>query len=232
MTLWVKWCFGHCLSISILRWGWRWLPGPAMVGRLLCWVVCSHRFILLYRSQTFCLHQSQRFYVSPYARSENNIEVFLCVRLHVSSVAEQNPLSCFFSRSVLSFSRICQGPLGRGRGRGQEQHPNLPTCAAYRLCLGGGGAGSPSSPSYHGTGDILQASSYSGEKNAWGKHLLSQKFSMTVSFAAGLFFHPSPHKEVNKCLLFFLFPYGLFTGFCLCAYECSLALTAVRELFY
>lgn len=162
-----------------------------------------------------------------------SVSVFLCVCLHVSTVAEQNPHLWFFCRSRLSFFRACQGPLGRGRG--QEQHPNLPACTTYRLRLGGGGwrwHWQPQQPQLpwhwrHSPGFFIFR-----EKNARGKHLLSQKFGMTVSFAAGLFFHPSPHKEVNKCLLFFLFPYGLFTGFCLCVYECSLALTAVRELFY
>ena len=77
-----------------------------------------------------CMHAVRILYKSFW--------VFLCVRLYVSSVAEQNPHLRFFSRN-LSFFRVCQGPLGCGHGRGQEQHPNLPTCTAYRLCLGGGG---------------------------------------------------------------------------------------------
>lgn len=128
MTLWVKWCFGHCLSISILRWGWRWLPGPAMVGRLLCWVVCSHRFILLYRSQTFCLHQSQRFYVSPYARSENNIEVFLGLSVCTSACQ----LSCWAKSSLMFFFQKCA-----------QLFPHLPGSSRPRARKGAGAASKP-----------------------------------------------------------------------------------------
>lgn len=153
--------------------------------------------------------------------------LFVCTSICQLSSWAKSSLNVYF-RNLLSFCHICQGPAGCGLGRGQEQHPNLPTCATFRLCLGGGGC-LPQLPWHwrHSPGFFIFL-----QKNAWGKHLLLQKFGMTVSFAAGLFFQPSPDKEVNKCLLFFLFPYGLFTGFCLCVYECSLALTAVRELFY
>lgn len=83
----------------------------------------------------------------------------------------------YFPINLLSFFNVCQCPLSYRWGRGQVQHPNLPTWASYSLCVwvaeGGGTAGSHRSPSFHGTEDILQPFSYSTKKkSAQGKHLL------------------------------------------------------------
>lgn len=156
----------------------------------------------------------------------------MCAHLSVSSAAEPNPHFWTFDINPLSFSASAEANAD-GEGAGAAGSPANP-CRMKAVPGWQGAAAVLAAPASPVT---MALPTFSGllhipRKNAWGKHLLSQKFGMTVSFATGLFFHPSPHKEVNKCLLFFLFPYGLFTGFCLCVYECSLALTAVRELFY
>lgn len=93
---------------------------------------------------------------------------FLCVPLYANLVSEQNPhLSFFFPRNLLSFFHTYQGPRWLDCEREQKHHPDLQP-VSHRGCLlmaeGGGDAGSPSSPSYHGIGDNLQASSYSVKK--------------------------------------------------------------------
>lgn len=92
----------------------------------------------------------------------------------------------------------------------------------------------------HGSGDAPQASSCPGGEEAAGGGLpllpLGQSGRGAPSWARGRF-HPFPLQEVNKGLHRGTpppapaFPYGLFTGFPEAGGECSLTLTAARELF-
>lgn len=114
--------------------------------------------------------------------------------------------SFFFLRNPLAFSMSARVPLAVGMAGGKS---SFQTCqpAPHKVCIWVAEAlAAPVAPAallpWHWRHSL--AFFIFRNKNARGKHLLLQKFGMTVSFSTGLFFYPSPHKEVNKCLLFFL----------------------------